>query len=67
MDTMSIAAMSIGMKQQQSQQDVGMSVLKMAMGSAESTSDMLNEMATDTKAMELSVQPHLGAGVDISI
>lgn len=67
MDTMSVAAMSIGMKQQQSQQDVGMSVLKMAMGSAESTGHMLNEMAADTKAMELAAQPHLGAGLDISI
>lgn len=67
MDTMSIATISVGMKQQQSQQDAGISVLKMAMGSAESTGDMLSRMAADTKAMELSVQPHLGAGIDISI
>lgn len=66
MDTMSIATASVGMHQQQSGQQVGVSVLKMAMNSAESTGNMLNMMAADTKAMQLAAQPHIGANLDIS-
>ena len=61
MDTMSIAAMSVGMINQNVQQQMGTSVLKMAMGSAESTSDMLNEVMAEQHA----AQPNLGANLDI--
>ena len=47
MDTMSIATMSVGMSNQKVAQDMGTSVLKMAMGSAESTADMLNSVMAE--------------------
>ena len=59
MDTMSIAALSVGMHQQQAMQDMGVSVLKMAMeASSESVEDLLGEMTE-------SLDPNLGANVDI--
>ncbi|WIW70370.1 YjfB family protein [Anaerosinus gibii] len=61
MDTMSIAAMSVGMSNQKVAQDMGTSVLKMAMGSAESTADMLNSVMAEQHA----AQPYLGSNFDI--
>ena len=59
MDPMSIAAPSVGMHQQQALQDMGTSVLKMAMdASSGSVENLLNEM-------EGSLDPNLGANVDI--
>ena len=59
MDTMSIAALSVGMHQQQALQDMGTSVLTMAMdASSGSVENLLNEM-------EGSLDPNLGANVDI--
>ena len=54
---MSIAAMSVGMHQSQTAQDVGVAVLKMAMDDTTSvTTDLLDE---------LSVDPNLGNNIDI--
>lgn len=59
MDTMSIAALSVGMHQQQALQDMGASVLKMAMdASAGGVEQLLGEMTE-------SLDPNLGANVDI--
>ena len=54
---MSIAAMSVGMHQQQATQDLGIAVLKKAMETVEGgTEQLLNELSSD---------PNLGANVDI--
>lgn len=59
MDTMSIALMSVGMHQQQAMQDMGVSVLKMAMEtSSESVEDLLGQMTE-------SLDPNLGTNIDI--
>ena len=55
---MDIAAMSIALIQGQVQQQAGISVMKMAMGVAAENSQAVAEMAQ-------SVQPHLGANIDI--
>lgn len=54
---MSIAAMSVSMHQNQAMQDMGMAVLKMAMDTT--------EVAAEEMLEELSVDPNLGAVVDI--
>lgn len=59
MDTMSIAALSVGMSQQRVTQDMGVAVLKMAMeSSSENVGELLDEM-------QGSLDPNLGANVDI--
>lgn len=56
---MSIAAMSVGMHQAQAQQQLDVSVLKMAMESAETgTEELLEELS-------VSLDPSLGSMVDI--
>ena len=59
MGDMAIAAMSVEMHQQKAQQDLGVSVLKMAM---EATADMTGELVEDLAA---GVDPNLGNTVDI--
>ncbi len=59
MGDMAIAAMSVEMHQQKAQQDLGVSVLKMAM---EATADMTGELVEDLAA---SVDPNLGNTVVI--
>ena len=63
---MDIAALSVGMSQNKLQQDLGISVMKMAMNQVSDQGDALAEMMSDTKAMELAAQPDLGSNVDIS-
>ena len=59
MDMMSIAAMSVDMHQARAMQDMGVSVLKMAMEtSSESVEDLLGQMTE-------SLDPNLGANIDI--
>ena len=63
---MDIAALSIVLNQNKVQEQVGLSVMKMAMDVASNQSDSLNSLAgLETKAMESSVQPFLGANLDI--
>ena len=58
---MAIAALSMGLSQMELAQEVGVSVLKMAMETSE-------VQALDlTKLMEQSVNPHLGGNIDISL
>jgi len=58
---MDIAAASILIKQQQLIQQVGISVMKKAMSSAETNTEALIKM------MEQSVQPNLGQNIDIKL
>ena len=63
---MDIASVSIALSQNNLQQQVGLAVMKMAMGNAADQSNFIAAMANDTsKAMESSVQPYLGVMVDI--
>ncbi len=63
---MDIAAMSVVLSQSKVQQKVGISVMKMAMGVEATKGDSIASLASETtKAMESSVQPNLGANLDI--
>lgn len=63
---MDIAALSVGMSQIKLQQDLGISVMKMAMDQMSDQGNVLTEMMGDTKSMELAATPYLGSNVDIS-
>ena len=64
---MDIAALSMDLKQIQLQQAVGTAVLKMAMDSSRENANMLTKvLAVSTKVMEQSVNPHLGARLDVT-
>jgi Putative motility protein len=58
---MDIAALSIMMNQSQIQQQASLSVMKMAINTAEQNSVDL------TKMLEQSVQPHLGNSIDLKL
>ncbi len=58
---MDIAALSMGLSQMKISQEIGTSVLKMAMDTSE------GQMADLTKMMETSVNPHIGGSLDISL
>lgn len=63
---MDIAALSVSLSQGKVQQQVGLSVMKMAMDVAETKGNSIASLASETtKAMESSVQPNLGAMLDI--
>ena len=65
---MDIAALSVMMSQGQVQQQAGVSVMKMAMNVASIQGEMMTALLNETtKSMELSVQPHLGASIDIRV
>ena len=59
MDTMSIAALSVGMSQAQVTQDLGITALKAAM---DVSSDNVEQMLSSVGE---SLDPNLGANVDI--
>lgn len=63
---MDIAALSVGMSQNKLQQNLGISVMKMAMNQMGDQGDALAEMMGDTKSMELAAEPYLGSNIDIS-
>jgi Putative motility protein len=56
-----IAALSVAMNQSQIQQQASLSVMKIAMNTAEQNSADL------TKMLEQSVQPHIGSQIDIKL
>lgn len=58
---MDIAALSMGLSQMQLAQEVGVSVMKMAMDTSEV------QVADLTKMMDQSVNPHVGGKIDISL
>ena len=63
---MDIASVSRALSQNNLQQQVGLAVMKMAMGNAADQSNFIAEMANNaSKAMESSVRPYLGAMIDI--
>ena len=65
---MDIGALSMMMSQGQVQQQAGVSVMKMAMDVASSQGDMMTSLLSETaKSLEMSVQPNLGATVDIRV
>lgn len=62
---MDIAALSIGLSQMKVAQEVGVSVLKMAMDTSKiQVAEMLE---VNTKAMEQSINPKLGGNIDIRL
>jgi len=61
-----IAAMSIALSHSNVQQQVSVAVTKMAMGAIATQGNLIVALASaTTKAMESSVQPNLGANLDI--
>lgn len=58
---MDIAALSVMVNQSHVQQHASLSVMKMAMNTAEQNS------ANFTKMLEQSVQPHLGSKIDLQL
>lgn len=65
---MDIAAMSTMLSQAKVINQANISVMKMAMNNAENNGNMIKELAeTNTKMMELSVNPHLGSNIDIKL
>ena len=65
---MDIAALSVMMSQGRVQQQAGVSVMKMAMNVASTQGEMMTALLGETaKSLEMSVQPHLGASVDVRV
>lgn len=65
---MDIAALSVVLNQSKVQEQAGISVMKMAMGVEATNADSIAALASETtKAMESSVQPNLGAMLDIRV
>lgn len=65
---MDIAALSISMSQSNLITQVGTAVLSMSLDTLEQSGDgMIDLINKSTHAMELSVQPNLGANIDIKI
>lgn len=64
---MDIAAMSIILNQAKVQQQVSISVIKMAMNTGRTQmNDMVQMIQENTKIMEQSLNPHIGGNIDIS-
>ena len=65
---MEIAALASAMKYSAIQQQVSLSVMKIAMDAAKGQAiDLTQMLQHTTKAMELSVNPNLGGNIDIRI
>lgn len=65
---MDIGALSIGLSQMKLSQEVGVSVLKMAMDTPEAgVADLLQVLETNTKIMGQSINPNIGGNIDISL
>ena len=65
---MDIAALSIISNHAQVKQQASLSVMKMVMNtSSEQTNAMLEMVSEANKALELSVNPHLGNKLDVSV
>ncbi|MCR6097430.1 YjfB family protein [Salipaludibacillus agaradhaerens] len=66
---MDIAALSIGMSQMKVQQQVDVSLLKKVMDTSGQKTEFIDKMldGASVKNMEMSVQPHLGSSVDITL
>jgi hypothetical protein len=64
---MDIPALSMAMSQASLLQDASLSVMKMAMDSAKVNATNMTEMLSQNRAMQQSVQPHLGGLIDIRV
>lgn len=65
---MDIGALSIGLSQMKLSQEVGVSVLKMAMDTPEAgVAGLLQVLETNTKIMGQSINPNIGGNIDISL
>lgn len=65
---MDIAAISTMLSQGKIVQQANLSVMKMAMNSAENSGQMIKDLVdTNTKVMEMSVNPHIGRNIDIKL
>ena len=65
---MDIAALSMGLSQMQVAQQAGISVMKLAMDTAvNQTANLTQMLEASAQSMELSVTPHLGTNIDVSI
>ncbi|MCR6105753.1 YjfB family protein [Salipaludibacillus agaradhaerens] len=66
---MDIAALSIGMSQMKVQQQVDVSLLKKVMDTSGQKTEFIDKMldGASVKNMEMSVQPHLGSSIDITL
>lgn len=63
---MDIAALSMSLSQIKAAQQASISVMKLAMDSAEGQSeDLAKLMASSAKTLEQSVNPQIGANIDI--
>lgn len=63
---MDIAALSMAMAQVNTQSAYGVAMLSKSLDLASSTGDQIVGMM-DAAAMELSVNPHIGANIDIPV
>ncbi|MGF7059801.1 YjfB family protein [Brassicibacter mesophilus] len=65
---MDIAAMSTMVSQSNVQHQASLSVLKLSMDASKAQAvDLTKMLQTSTKAMEMSVSPHVGGNVDIKL
>lgn len=65
---MDIAALSINLSQVKLQQAVGTAVLEMTMDTGRENADMLTRaFAASMQVLEQSVDPHLGARLDVTV
>lgn len=65
---MDIPSLSTSLSQMNISQEIGVSVLKMAMDTGQSQmNDMLQVLEANTKIMEQSITPHIGGNIDIRL
>jgi hypothetical protein len=63
---MDIVALSMNLNQMKVAQQASISVMKLAMDSAEGQSkDLINLMSASAKNLEQSINPQLGANIDV--
>ena len=65
---MDIAALSMSLSQMKAAQQVSISVMKLSMDTAKNQgSEMVQMIQSNTRMLEQSVTPHLGASIDIRL
>lgn len=65
---MDIAALSTGLSQMKIAQEASLSVMKMAMNTSKTQMNhMVEIMQVNARMMELSVNPNLGATIDVRV
>lgn len=65
---MDIGALSMNLSQMRLSQEVGAAVMKMSMDTANiNASDLIKLLESSTKAMQQSINPHIGGNIDVSL